>query len=74
MMITAAELIILPHYCQRINKIFIFNIFSNIFLLLLVKKCHVFNYADDTNILCKHRDYDSAYKDLLSAANTMIHW
>ena len=31
-------------------------------------------YADDTGILCKHRDYDSAYKDLLSAASTMIHW
>ena len=38
------------------------------------KKCHVFNYADDTSILCKHRDYDSAYNDLLSAASTMIHW
>ena len=33
-----------------------------------------FNYADDTCILCKHRDYDSAYNDLLSAASTMIHW
>ena len=32
-----------------------------------------FNYADDTSILCKHRDYDSAYNDLLSAASTMIH-
>ena len=53
---------------------FIFNIFSNDLLLLLEKKCHVFNYADDTSILCKHRDYDSAYNDLLSAASTMIHW
>ena len=26
---------------------FIFNIFSNDLLLLLEKKCHVFNYADD---------------------------
>ena len=52
---------------------FIFNIFSNDLLLLLEKKCHGFNYADDTNILCKHRNYDSAY-DLLSAASTMIHW
>ena len=26
------------------------------------------NYADDTSILCKHKDYDSAYNDLLSAA------
>ena len=33
-----------------------------------------FNYADDTSILCKHRDYNSAYNDLLSAASTMIHW
>ena len=33
-----------------------------------------FNYADDTCILCKHGDYDSAYNDLLSAASTMIHW
>ena len=32
-----------------------------------------FNYADDTSILCKHRDYDSAYNDLLSAVSTMIH-
>ena len=39
---------------------FIFNIFSNDLLLLFEKKCHVFNYADDTSILCKHRDYDSA--------------
>ena len=39
---------------------FIFNIFSNDLLLLLEKKCHVFNYADDPSILCKHRDYDSA--------------
>ena len=53
---------------------FIFNIFSNDLLLLLEKKCHVFNYADDTSILCKHRDCDSAYNDLLSAASTMIHW
>ena len=51
----------------------IFNIFSNDLLLLLEKKYHVFNYADDTSILCKHRDYDSAYNDLLSAASTMIH-
>ena len=56
--------------------LFIFNIFSNDLLLLLEKKCHVFNYADDTSILCKHRDYDSAHNDLLSAAtcSTMIHW
>ena len=53
---------------------FIFNTFSNDLLLLLEKKCHVFHYADDTNILCKHRDYDYAYNDLLSAASTMIHW
>ena len=33
-----------------------------------------FNYADDTSILCKHRDYDFAYNDLLSSARTMIHW
>ena len=32
-----------------------------------------FNFADDTSILCKNRDYDSAYNDLLSAASTMIH-
>ena len=51
----------------------IFNIFSNNLLLLLEKKCHDFNYAHDTSILCKHRDYDSTYKDLLSAASTMIH-
>ena len=51
---------------------FIFNIFSNDLLLLLEKKCHVFNYADDTRILCKHRDYDSAYNNLLSAASTLI--
>ena len=31
-----------------------------------------FNYADDTSILCKHRDDDSAYNDLSSAASTMI--
>ena len=53
---------------------FIFNIFSNDLLLLLEKKCHVFTYADDTSILCKDRDYDYAYSDLLSAASTMIHW
>ena len=54
---------------------FIFNIFSNdLLLLLLENKCHIFNCADDTCILCKHRDYDSAYNDLLSAASTMIHW
>ena len=41
---------------------FIFNIFSNDLLLLLEKKCHVFNCADDTSILCKHRDYDYAYQ------------
>ena len=54
--------------------LFIFNIFFNDLLLLLEKKYHVFNYADDTSILCKHREYDSAYNDLLSAASTMIHW
>ena len=32
-----------------------------------------FNYSDDISILCKHRDYDSAYNDLLSEASTMIH-
>ena len=53
---------------------YIFNIFSNNLLLLLEKKCHVFSYADDTSILCKHRDYDYVYNDLLSAASTMIHW
>ena len=53
---------------------FIFNIFSIDLLLLLEKKCHVFNYAVDTSILCYHSDYDSAYNDLLSAASTMIHW
>ena len=40
---------------------FIFNMFSNDLLLLLEKKGHVFSYADDTGILRKHRDYDSAY-------------
>ena len=30
--------------------LFIFNIFSNDLLLLLEKKCHVFNYADDTSM------------------------
>ena len=53
---------------------FIFNIFSNDLSLLLEKKCHVFNYADDTIILCNLRNYDSAYNDLLSSASTMIHW
>ena len=53
---------------------FIFNIFSNDLLLLLEKKCHVFNYADDTSILCNLRNYDSANNDLLSSASTMIHW
>ena len=53
---------------------FIFNIFSNDLLLLLEKKCHAFNYADDASILCKHRDYDSTYNDLLTVVNTMIHW
>ena len=53
---------------------FIFNIFSIDLLLLLEKKCHVFNYAVDASILCYHSDYDSAYNDLLSAASTMIHW
>ena len=43
--------------------LFIFNIFSNDLLLLLKKKCPVFNYTDDTSILYKHRDYDSAYND-----------
>ena len=51
---------------------FIFNIFSNNVLLLLEKKCHVCNYADDTSTLCKHRDYDSAY-NLLLPASKMIH-
>ena len=63
--------------CSSLMGPFIFNIFSNDLLLLLEKKFkkrHVFNYADDTSILCKHRDYDSAYNDLLSAASTMIHW
>ena len=53
---------------------FILNIFSNDLLFLLKKQCPVFNYADNTNMLCKHRDYDSAYNDLLSAASTMLHW
>ena len=48
--------------------------FSNDLLLLLENKCHVFNYADDTSILCKHREHDSAYNDLLSTASTMMHW
>ena len=53
---------------------FIFNIFSNDSLRLLEKKCHVFNYADDTSMLYKHRDDHSAYNDLLSSASTLIHW
>ena len=52
----------------------IFNIFSNDLLLLLEKKCHVFYYAEDTSVLCKHRDYESVYNDVLSAASTMTHW
>ena len=49
-------------YCQHI---FIDSLF------LLEKKCHVFiHYADDTSILCKHRDYDSEYNDLLSVINS----
>ena len=52
---------------------FIFYIFSNDLLLLLEKKCHVNNYADDTSMLCKHRDYDAAQNNLLSAASTLIH-
>ena len=43
-------------------------------ILLLEKKCHVFNYADDASILCKRRDYDSAYNDLLLAASTIGNW
>ena len=44
-----------------LNGQFIFTIFSNDLLLLLKKKRQDFNYAHDTSILCKHRDYDSAY-------------
>ena len=40
---------------------------------MICHECHVFNYTDDISILCKHRDYDSAYTDLLSEASTMIH-
>ena len=53
---------------------FIFNIFSNDLSLLLEKKCNVFIYADDTTILCIHKDYDCAYNNLLSVASAMIHW
>ena len=53
---------------------FILNIISNDLLLLLEKQCHVFNYVDDTSILCKHKDYDSVHNHLLSAASTMLHW
>ena len=48
--------------------LFIFNIFLNNLLLLFGKKCPMFNYADDTIFYCKHKDSDSAYNDLLSAA------
>ena len=40
---------------------------------MICHECHVFNYADDISIFCKHRDYDSAYNDLLSEASTMIY-
>ena len=40
---------------------------------MICHECHVFNYADDISILCKHRDYDYAHNDLLSEASTMIH-
>ena len=44
---------------------FIFNIFYNYLLFCLSEKCNVFNYADDTSILCVDRNYDVAYKILL---------
>ena len=33
-----------------------------------------FNYADDTRMLCIHKDYACSYNDLLSTASAMIHW
>ena len=39
---------------------FLFNIFSNELLLLLVNKCYVLNYADDTSIVCVIKLYDIA--------------
>ena len=58
--------------CQVIELVMDVKMFCYI-LSIYVKKFHVFNYPDDTSILCKHRDYNSAYNDFLSAASTMIH-
>ena len=52
------------------GSIYFQHILSDL-LLLLEKTCHVFIYADDTSILCKQRNYASAYNDLLSAASKL---
>ena len=53
---------------------FIFNIFYNDLLLCLSEKCNVFNYADDTSILCVDRNYEVAYKNIVVASNVMLEW
>ena len=44
---------------------FIFNIFYNDLLLCLSEKCNVFNYADDTSILCVDRNYVKLHTKIL---------
>ena len=53
---------------------FIFNVFYNDLLLLLDEYCHVFNYADDTSILCTGHDYNDAYVKICSASTIMLEW
>ena len=53
---------------------FIFNIFYNDLLLCQSEKCNVFNYADDTSIVCVDRKYDVAYKNIVVASNVMLEW
>ena len=45
-----------------------------IFCCAYLKKCNVFNYADDTSILCVDRNYEVAYKNIVVASNVMLEW
>ena len=53
-----------------------YNVFSNdlLFVLNNLNDISVYNYADDTTIMCSDMHYDTAHTKLLDASEVMIHW
>ena len=53
-----------------------YNVFPNdlLFVLNNLNDISVYNYADDTTIMCSNMHYDTAHTKLLDASEVMIHW